>query len=175
MKDDARAPGEHRAAMLTLAIRDVPNARLWLEEIERARSTAEPTWWIDTIRAAREVLGDRPGLLFIIGADQALAFHRWRQPRDILRLAEPVVLPRGDVRTGEDLRNRLRASGYWSEPELTRWRDAMISLPVEHVSSTLARDALAHGNRRAAEELIDGAVLDYIHANDLYAVNRADA
>lgn len=175
MKDDARASGEHRAAMLALAIRNIPNALVWREELDRRHDTLQPTWWIDTLRAARAILGDRPQLLFIIGADQALAFHHWRQPRDILRLADPVVLPRGDVRTGEVLQSRLRDLGYWSEPELARWRDAMIPASVERVSSTLARDALADRDWRAAESLIDPAVLDYIRQHGLYAVNEAGA
>ncbi len=135
-----------RVRMLEIAIDGLERAVVWTDEIDRARDGAA-SYWIDTLRRAREASGGAP-LRFLIGADQAIAFHRWREFREILALAEPVVLPRGEVASPDALADRLRRAGVWTHDEVAAWRGWMADAPIMDVSATEIRRALADPERR---------------------------
>jgi nicotinate-nucleotide adenylyltransferase len=83
----AVTPGQHRRAMVALAIDD--NARFELEPLELERPG--PSFTADTL----EALSARGGqLTLILSADAFLAFHEWHDPERILSLARIAVAPR---------------------------------------------------------------------------------
>src|SRR5690606_22048246 len=106
---------EDRLAMLRLALSEAGASEgaadriaIWTDEIDRERWAAEagaearPSYMVDTLRRAARAVGRggaageaAPSLTLLIGADQALAFHCWAECREVLRLAEVVVMPRG--------------------------------------------------------------------------------
>lgn len=167
-KSGPPTPAADRAAMLQLAIAPLANACMWTDEIDRARPD-EPSYWVDTLRRAKAARPDAR-LWFVLGTDQAAEFHRWREPREILSLAEPLVLARAPIVTREALAESLRQTGAWSETEVARWLDALLDVGVMPFSATQARDLLhdAGPDHPALRSILAPAVLDYIRAHRLY-------
>lgn len=163
-------PDADRLAMLRLAIRDTPRSSLWTDEIDRANAAlGVPSYWIDTLGRAREILGPDIRLRFVIGADQAGAFHRWRRPRDILALAEPIVLLRPPLGTTAAFADVLRGTGAWSEAELPRWIERVYRAPLMETSATSIRRSLAEGISAARGLDLHPGVAAYIREHRLYS------
>ena len=165
-----------RCAMLEAASRDVANTAVWTDEIDRAAG-GSASYWVDTLERARSVLGEAADLRFVLGADQALALHRWREPRRILSLARPVVLLRPPVAGEAQLTEGLAALGFWEPDELRRLVSAVVDVGTIDVSSTRIRECLrgrgASGTLDPAAhkklgEMISPSVLDVIVARGLY-------
>lgn len=156
------ASGPSRVAMLRLAFRDDPRASVWTEELDRAAQTGEASYFVDTIRAARALLGAGADLRFLIGADQAASFHRWRAFREVLELGGPVVLPRSPLDTPERVLDAMAASGAWSGEELAAWRGAIAEVGVLDARATDVRAGASRG-------VLAPAVRAYIESHGLYA------
>lgn len=133
-----------------------------------------PSYMIDTLRtlhadlmsAAGEAAGDprrRPRLRLLIGSDQALDFTRWRDWRDIVALAPPVVMPRPPA-TRATLARAYRER--FPSDLAGRWATWTLDLPTDHVSSTDVRKVLGEGGRPM--ELLSQGVLDIIDATGIY-------
>jgi nicotinate-nucleotide adenylyltransferase len=168
LKDHAPTPDAHRLAMLRLAAAPLARAAVWTDELDRADS---PSYWIDTLRRARALLPDAR-LWFIIGADQAAQFHRWRAPHEILRLAQPIVVLREPLGAADALLGALAETGVWSDEELAEWCGSVVDLSPTPGSATEAREMLAGPSPATAAlaELLDDAVLAYITEHRLYRV-----
>jgi nicotinate-nucleotide adenylyltransferase len=159
-----------RVAMLRLAVAGVPGAEVWTDEIDRA-SEGEPSYWVTTLERARELFtGER--LWFVIGADQAVALHRWREPVRILSLADAIVLPREPWRDADSLRAALIASGAWDRGEIDRLTGAFADVGVIQTSGTEIRCALERGENAAA--MLHSGVADYIARRALYRRHGTD-
>lgn len=152
LKQDAeQSAGEHRLRMLELALAGRPGVRIATVELDRGG----PSWWVDTLEllAAAGDPGDR--LLFLIGADQALDFHRWREWPRILELAEPVVMARPPL-------DRRGLEAAW-------WAERIVEVPAVDASATEARRRIAAGE--PVDDLVPPAVAEYARTHGLY---RAD-
>lgn len=167
-KPDPPAPDHHRVAMLRALVADLDRAAVWTDELDRA-AVGAPSYWIDTLRRANR---DRPDLdlAFLIGADQAAEFHRWRDARAILALARPLVAPRAPFASPDAILAHLTHTGAWNTAELDAWRAAVLELPLLPASATRAREALAADppDEQTLAELLHPAVLAYIRAHHLY-------
>lgn len=157
------ASGADRVQMLLLAIAGIARAGVWTDEIDRAAS-GEPSYWVVTLRRARALLGAHRRMLFLIGADQALSFERWHEPEEILRVAEVVVINRGEIRTREELGERLRGSAY-----AARLVDAWCEVPHMDTSATDVRRALLAGDDGELAKVLSEDVISFIRARGLYA------
>ncbi|HEX8875266.1 MAG TPA: nicotinate-nicotinamide nucleotide adenylyltransferase [Phycisphaerales bacterium] len=132
-----------RVELLTRAIEGVNRAAIWTDELDRARGGA--TYTIDTLRRLRRL---RPGatLRLLIGADQALALHRWREPREIVATAAPIIMLRGGVEASRaNLVAALESTGAWSTAELAALATSVVSVTPVTASATAIRAALARG------------------------------
>src|SRR5262245_29374614 len=119
---------EHRLAMLLLAIANIPNAKISAIELDRKG----PSYTIDTLRALRQQFassGDSPRtkpsrskrpmpssssdpppeFRLLLGCDQALSFHEWKDWQEILKLATPAVMVRPPW-TPKSFERELRAA-----------------------------------------------------------------
>lgn len=151
-----------RVRMLTLAIAEVPSVGVWTDEIDRAES-GEPSYWVRTLERARGLIGADRELRFLIGADQAVSFHRWKEPERILALAVPVVINRGEVQTRGDLDDALEGTPF-RETLTEAWCD----VPKLDISATDVREALAHPETQDLRGLLDPRVSAYITERGLY-------
>ncbi|MFZ4576591.1 MAG: nicotinate (nicotinamide) nucleotide adenylyltransferase [Phycisphaerales bacterium] len=162
---DAASPAD-RVRMTRLAISHIPGTAVWTDEIDRDRG--EPSYTVDTLRRAAEI-APLSRLRLVIGADQAAAFHRWRECREILRLAEPVVMLRPPLDSTEVLRAALEASGDWSGQEVEQWLSRTVATPLVDVSSTRIRVLVHDGGVDAVpEDWLHPAVREYIRDHGLY-------
>ncbi|NRA56794.1 MAG: nicotinate-nicotinamide nucleotide adenylyltransferase [Phycisphaerales bacterium] len=163
-KDSApHATDAQRVEMLRLATDGIDRCTVWTDETDRATS-GEPSYWLTTLQRARVLLGDR-ALSFIIGSDQAASFHRWREPRTMLDLAAPVVLPREPIISATSLREAMARAGFWREREIDAWVERLIVTDAVAAASTEVREA--HGAQTRTP--VHPAVAEYARVNKLYA------
>ena len=87
LKEAPRTSDAHRLAMLKLALADCDWAVISAIELERGGTS----YTIDTIESLQEDEGE---LRLLIGADQWKQLKQWKRWEDIVRIANPVVLPR---------------------------------------------------------------------------------
>ena len=158
--DAPPTPKRHRLAMLRLAIRYIPNAEISTVELDRGGVS----YFIDTLGALRERFVDDAQLYFLIGCDQALDFHKWKDWRGILDLATPAVMLRPPW-----TRNSFRAAleEQYDAEDAARWMGWIAPAPKLDISSTDIRGRLASGG--GSTELLDEEVARYIAEHGLYA------
>jgi len=150
---------EHRLAMLELAIGEVRDAEISTIELDRGG----PSYFIDTVAALREQFGKEADLRFLIGADQALEFHHWKDWPDILRVAAPAIIlrpPWTRQMLGEAMRKEYGAD------EAARWLAWLVDTPLLDISATAIRRRLVEGER--VDDLLDPVVIGYIRTHRLY-------
>lgn len=144
------ASDAQRVAMLKLAL-DIPGRRsIWTEELDRAkRKTGAPSFTIDTLRRLKKVLPRGVKLRLLIGSDQAADFHKWKDCRKIIEIAEPLVMARERVETVNQLYHALD-SDFWTRPERAAWCRRMAPNFPMPASSTSVRDLIPGAPKRAA-------------------------
>ncbi|MBR4597916.1 MAG: nicotinate (nicotinamide) nucleotide adenylyltransferase [Opitutales bacterium] len=140
----------HRLAMLKIALEKFGRKHRVLE-IERERGGV--SYSVDTAEYLRGVF---PGarLFWIIGTDQLLSLHKWRDIERLSGIVEFAVLQRG----GESLRENENL------PKKTKI--ARVEFEPMEISSTQIRRALKNGE--SAADFVDENVLKYIKDNKLY-------
>jgi nicotinate-nucleotide adenylyltransferase len=171
--DGPSVPDADRLEMLRLALRGVPMARVWTDELDRAaRNPGRPSYTIDTVRRARAWMVSQGAadvsLRLVIGEDQAAAFHRWREARELIELSPPLVMSRAGFGGRERVLRAQLVSGFWTAAEMESWKERSIAIEgggVE-VSSTAVRASLVRGEE---PRHVDGEVLRYIRERGLYA------
>lgn len=148
-KSSVIAPDDHRLAMLRLAI-DVPGQRsIWTDELDRAAWARErgtrpsPSYTVDTLRRLRRIVPARVAIRLLIGSDQAVSFHKWKDPREIIRLAEPLVAMRAPVESVQRLWNALGLNRFWSHEERKSWLTRLAPSVEAPMSSTAIRAAIS--------------------------------
>jgi nicotinate-nucleotide adenylyltransferase len=154
------APGEHRRAMLRLALEGEPS---WSEsglELERGGTS----WTIDTVRSLPQALGvpEDSEIFLLIGSDNLPALPEWRESRALLERVQPVVIFRDGVRDAQ-IEPVRRAHG---DALAKKVEQGYLELPPVAVSSTEIRERLERGERDV--EGVPPAVLEYIRAHGLY-------
>lgn len=165
------ADNAHRLRMLELALHGVPSTRIWTDELDRAKDNPRPSFTIDTLRRARAWLdasgAGHVGMRLVIGADQAVDFHRWREAKEIIRIAEPLVMTRAGYGGAERVLQGLVDSGFWTIEEVHRWKSRLVAVEVAGTaySSTSIREALGKG---ALPDGLRPEVVEYIRAEGLY-------
>ncbi|HVR05441.1 MAG TPA: nicotinate (nicotinamide) nucleotide adenylyltransferase [Solirubrobacteraceae bacterium] len=169
-------PGpEHRLRMCQLAVAGV--ARLGVSALELQRPG--PSYTVDTLRVLHAEHPDIQ-LTFLLGADVARTLPAWREPRELLALAELAVALRHLAESeGEHARPASReaadraAGGDVGELEVRRalaslpgGRVRFLTMPPIDVSSSLVRVRVHRGER--VEALVGPAVAAYIAEHGLY-------
>ncbi len=150
---------EHRLAMLRLAVADVPGAQVSTIELDRPG----PSYMIDTLRSLRSRVGDKTDLVLLIGSDQAMSFHDWKDWARIIELATPAVM----VRPPLDMAAFRRQLAERYEPdEVERWLGYAVAVPQLDVDATSVRRRLASGGD--VRGLLQPDVLAYAREHGLY-------
>jgi len=141
-------PAEDRYAMTLLAT--ASNSLFSVSRVDIDRPGA--TYTIDTLRDLRAERGPGAELFFIIGADALSRIGTWRDPDELLTLANFV----GCTRPGHRLASEMAADG----------RFAQVEIPALDISSGLCRQRVAAG--LPISYLVPDAVARYIAKRRLY-------
>lgn len=159
---------EHRAAMVQLAIQNMPGVHLQPLEL----SKHSPSYTVDSLRLLREQY-PRGGLLFVMGMDSLAYFKQWHQWQSILQLAHLVVCQRpGSSAEDGDCPALLQQYGTKALQDLHLLDAGKIMLldnqPMD-LSATRVR-TLLEKNQQSSEltQLIPAEVLQYIKTERLY-------
>lgn len=192
---------EHRIAMLRAAqlghVRNPKHARgrepfgfVWTDEIDRAahasrlaggtgepQPTSSPSYTIDTIRRLRTLLPSECTVRLIMGADQVLQLHKWKDARELVALAPPLLLPRGEFDSPQKIALGISRADpdFWTRQEIGSLAMSLLPVYTENVSSTQLREQLA-GKARAkvlAGSELTGDVALYIKTHKLYAAGKS--
>jgi nicotinate-nucleotide adenylyltransferase len=136
----ALASGEHRVAMLRLALAGNPQ----LEIDERELRPEATGYTVDTLRALRaEGAGE---LCLLMGADQYAALDTWHQPQELRALARIAVFARPGVRLEQPVE--------------------LVPMPPIPISASDIRARAARGDDLSG--LVPPAVANYIARHRLY-------
>jgi nicotinate-nucleotide adenylyltransferase len=147
-KDRAITAAAHREAMVRLAIQHEP--RFVLDRIELDRAGASYT--LDTVQTLAAALPGTQWFL-LIGQDQYVALHTWRNWQTLLGLVVLAVANRpGPARQ--------------PHPDVLQFPHRMVPLPMLDISSTDIRQRTANG--RDISELVPLEVARYIETHALY-------
>jgi len=165
LKDDVpSAPADDRVAMLRQALAGQPRTSVCDLEIRRGGAC----YTLDTLLELRKIVPQTITFRLLIGADQAANFHQWREPRDVIALAEPVVMLRTPDESSADLLEKMRP--HWSAPELTQWEHRIAPTPLRKISSSRVRSIIKADGPSAPEleSILPPVVRIYITAHGLY-------
>jgi nicotinate-nucleotide adenylyltransferase len=161
-------PGpEHRLRMCRLAVADTGGLDVSALEIERGG----PSYTVETLRALHAAHPDTQ-LTLIVGADVAGTLSAWREPAELLALAELAVALRAgcEPREPQKIRSSLNPLLSGSAPYFGL---RFLGMPAIDISSSSVRERVRRGV--AVEELVGPAVATYIAAHGLYRDTAAEA
>ena len=147
-------PGEIRAEMVSLAIRNNSRFSLSWIEIERGGNT----YTCDTLRTLKKENPDTE-YYFILGADSLLAIESWKNPEEIFASCTLLTAVR------DETDRELEAA----EKRLSEKYHAKIGRPMcknMDISSTDIRKFIKNG--QSVRYLVPDAVIQYIEQHKLY-------
>lgn len=162
-KSQPAVSASHRYRMLELATEHSPLFDLSDYEIKQP----SPSYTVDTLRFFKQ---QHPGqsLLFIMGADSFENFTQWYRWKDILELANLLVLARPGFEqpSNPELQSFLTESTH-NLAHYDHGHIATIDSPLLAISSTQIRQNIKE--QKDLSELIPESVLNYIKKNHLYS------
>jgi nicotinate-nucleotide adenylyltransferase len=148
------SPAE-RLEMTRLGVGDDPRLAVTSIEIDRGGLS----FTVDTLSEwARQSPGDQRFLL--MGADVVRSFARWREPLEVMRLAELVVWQRGEV-LGDGVAELLPRDATGHTPPHRVLRARLIDISSTEVRGRVRAGQSIHG-------FVPDAVRAYIHEAGLY-------
>ncbi len=156
-----------RAAMVELAVRAEPHLICDTRELHRAG----PSYTIDSLAELREEVGNRVSLCLVMGCDALLEINTWHRWKEILSLANIVVIARPGWQMPESgqIAQWVRENTLNTAQSLGETVAGGIYVeqlrPLD-ISSTEIRNILAAGN--SARYLMPESVLGYIEEQGLY-------
>ena len=155
----AQTSALHRLAMLRLALRDLPDAVIVTDEMDRA-GDGQPSYTVNTLKNLRHRLDAATQMRLLIGADQLRLFDQWQSADEVIALAEPIVMVRPP-----DTRPTLLA-GLPDGFDPRQWAPRIIDVPQMDISSTASRQRLRQG--LSVAEMVAPSVQQYIADHRLY-------
>jgi nicotinate-nucleotide adenylyltransferase len=157
--------GQHRAAMVQLAIQ--PYAHLALETLELDKHS--PSYTIDSLKLLR-ARDSQAQFYFIIGMDSLCYFRQWKDWQGILQRAHLLVCQRPGYSADDgDAPFLLSHYGCNSFAAMRRAECGLILLlnnPLTDISASGIRQQLPHNALSSAT--LAPAVLNYIQTQQLY-------
>ena len=169
-RNQPKTPASHRAAMVRLAI--AGNPKFTLDERELKRSGASYT--VDTLLSLREDLGKDVSLCLLMGSDAFLGLPGWHRWDELLTLCHIVVAHRPNT-PPQPGNMPVPLTALWEKSATTRIEDLAAKnaghILLQHItpldiSATSIREDLKQNT--SPRYLMPDAVIDYIHAQQLY-------
>jgi nicotinate-nucleotide adenylyltransferase len=171
---DGNDPGpQHRLRMCQLAVAGEEGLAVSAVEVERGGLS----YTVDTLRSIH-ASHPHAQLTFIVGADTASTLGSWREPAQLLELAQLAVATRDGtarqrVLAALDAVESADAGGNRDGGEEPSKRPSVrfLEMPAIEASSSAVRERVAQGE--AIDQLVGPAVADYIAEHQLYRVGAA--
>jgi len=145
------SPAEDRYMLTMLAT--APNTKFSVSRIDIDRKG--PTYTRDTLQKFKEFYGDDVDLFFITGADAVLDILTWKDPDEVLELAQLIAASRPEYDLSK--LDQIKVAG----------RMKTMQIPALSISSTDIRERVRTG--RPIRYLVPREVLRYIEERSLYA------
>ena len=156
--------GKHRLNMLQIALKNLKDERMVIDERELSKSISKPSYTCETIKS---LMKDFPKKRFfwILGEDQLLKFKSWknwrwllgnlvlalcRRPEDSIRKKEVYNYLRETIRSLEEYGGKI----------------IILDISPENISSSCIRDLIS--KRKNPSNILDQAVYEYAKINKLY-------
>lgn len=143
------------------------------QEIRRTSTSGEASYTLDTLRLLRDELGPDTSIAFLMGADQLLGLHTWRNWQQLFDYAHICVASRpGFTLNMADLPRAVTAEfgkRIGTPEQIRNTAHGLTCLASDlaiDISATEIRHALQHGDQ--PNSLIPDVVLDYIQQHHLY-------
>jgi nicotinate-nucleotide adenylyltransferase len=146
------SPAEDRYLMTAIATASNPAFAVSRLEVD----TPGPSYTVDTLRRLRAELPEGTRLLFIGGADLLHQLLSWKEPEQVLELAELIAATRPDFDVGDVVQKVPGAAG----------RVHRMEIPALAISSSDIRARVARG--APIEYLVPEGVVRYIEKRALY-------
>lgn len=156
------ADDKARCEMLMLAIADHPQFELSKIEIERGQIS----FTVDTLQQLRQDWPDAE-LFLLIGLDSLVDFDRWKQPREILELAQLLVLDRPGTCPETAAKAWTVLANLAPPAVVAQAQAALLQSQRFDFSSTDLRQRIASG--QSIRFRTSRAVEKYIQTQNLYA------
>ena len=154
------ASDKQRIEMLRIALKS--NPKLYVSPLETQREGVSYT--IDTLREIAKV-AKSVSLRLVMGADQLSGLHNWKEYREILKLAPPIMVGRNGV------------TSKCVHDEMTLGTDERALLAQNFIefdypgSASDVRRLFQAGQIKEGKKLVEPSVLEYIKLNGLYPAN----
>jgi nicotinate-nucleotide adenylyltransferase len=146
------SPAEDRYLMTVIATASNPAFAVSRLEVDNPG----PSYTVDTLRRLRSELPEGTRLLFIGGADLLQQLLTWKEPEQVLALAELIAATRPDFDVDDVVRKVPAAAG----------RVHRMEIPALAISSSDIRARVARGE--PIEYLVPEGVARYIQKRALY-------
>lgn len=144
---------EHRLNMAIAAFSS--DANFEVNEIE-IKNKDEKSFTVNTLRELKEIYESDTQFILLIGADNLLELHKWKDPHRIFELAQVAVMHRPGYEIASADNQFLS-------------KVTSVEIPLMEISSTMIRDRVMKG--LSVKYLVDPKVEDYIKEKNLYKVN----
>jgi nicotinate-nucleotide adenylyltransferase len=145
--DHSLPPSAKRLDMVKLAIKGNKIFSVYDGELQRGGVS----YTVDTLKEFK-IKYPQAKFYLLMGADSLRQFHRWKQPKEILNLAELVIL------------NRPGFDKNYSK----RWPSIKVNMPAVDISSSDIRHRLKE--KKSIWYLTFTRVIRYINSHHLYGV-----
>lgn len=141
---------QDRIDMVKCAIQS--EKHFYLSDYEITRK--ETSYTVYTLQHFRDTMGlEREQLFLLIGADNFVDFHTWKDPEEIVKLCRLCIVDRPNL-SGKDVEQPIKTDAIW------------IDAPLMGISSSDIRDKVRNG--KSIHYLVPPGVEDYIISYNLY-------
>lgn len=173
LKDAAKACAKQRVDMLNIALNDFPEHPFTIDTCEITRNS--PSFMVTTLEDYRERLNYHDAsLTLLIGMDTFLQLPKWHQWKNILSLANLLIINRpGTYPLTPTLDDVLKAHETVKKEELTRSTHGLIyRFDAGHydVSSTNIRQSIQEHS--SCNSMLTDGVIHYIQHHQLYGLQK---
>lgn len=153
LKDNSSvSPAEIRAEMVRLAISS--NSSFGISEVEMNAPAGEKTYTVNTLLKLREEYSaEQVKFYLIIGMDQLIDLHKWKDPGKLFMLSEVVVINR---------------PGYLIQQVENDYGRQCIYVPVPNIDISSTDIRFRIQEKRSIRYLVPYAVEEFIKENQLY-------
>jgi nicotinate-nucleotide adenylyltransferase len=145
----------HRLQMLKIAVED--NSAFEISEIEINDYSNKPNYTVDTLIKLREIYkNEQVKLYLIIGMDQLINLHKWKEPSKLFLLSEIIVINR---------------PGYTIDQVENDFLRQVTCVPVPNIDISSKDIRFRLNEKRTIKYLVPNKVEEYIYKNKLYINN----